>query len=112
METGVLDLYRECPTVVDSYCAELHESSSASAVIDAIAVAADIDSLEVPPLYEYVDPDLIDDLVDRNGPADGPGAIIGFQIEKWNVFVSDEGRILVCDATDSLPEPQPVFGSE
>lgn len=109
MEKGMPTLYRESRSVVDIDCARLDEPASASVVVDALAAAVNRDPREVPPLYEYIDPDLLDNLFDQHDGA--TGTVLGFQVENCNVFVRTDGRILVCDATDPLPEPEPVFES-
>lgn len=78
-------------------------------VIKALAAAADVDPFELPPLFEYIDTDNIDMLVqeyERNSTT--PPPYITFEVEKWAVFVRADGIIRIFDTTDTN-ELVPVF---
>jgi hypothetical protein len=82
--------------------------SPSEAVVDAVASAADVEPVDLPPLYEYVDGGALDQLFDRHDPTADTDAVLSFNIETWNVFVRTDGVIRVCDATRAT-EPKPVF---
>lgn len=76
---------------------ELPEGVSPSvAVIEAIAATTGVDPMDVPPLYEVVDPDALDDLFapmyDGTPRLDGE---VGFTLGGCQVTVSGNGRIVV-----------------
>jgi hypothetical protein len=68
------------------------------AVLTAIAQTVGVDVSDLPPLYEAVDPTVIDRLFDAGAAED---TVIGFPYEEWNVFVYADGRIHICDATEA-----------
>lgn len=108
MTSARLTLYRGCAPVVDARHEPAGDRSPAEVIIDALAEAAGVDPVDLPPLYEFVDPEAINALFDRR---DGPTAtegILSFGVETWNVFVRADGRIRVCDATRPT-DPEPVF---
>lgn len=110
MDSGAMTLYRECKPIVDANFREDGSSSPAEAIVHAVAEAADVDPVELAPLYESIDPDAIDALFqDHAGTVDSE-ATLGFRIDHWNIFVRGDGRIRVCDGTQPTP-PQPVFES-
>lgn len=97
--TGQLTVYRECTPIVDARYVPDIDASPTEAIIEALAEATGVDPLEFPPLYEYVDPDAVNSLFDRQGKSRAAATVIGFQVDTWNVFVRADGRIRVCDAT-------------
>ncbi len=108
MAKGGLSIYRGCTPVVDAeYDRAVHRSPS-EVIIDALASAADVDPTELPPLYDFVDPDALDRLFDGHRGAADADATLSFTAETWNVFVCADGRIRVCDATRPT-DPKPVF---
>lgn len=108
MEPGDLTIYRGCTPVVDANYDAASERTPTEVIVEAIATAADVDPLDLPPLYESIDPDAVDQLVgDREGD-EGTGALLSFTFDTWNVFVRSDGRIRVCDATKPT-DPEPVF---
>ncbi len=110
METGNLTVYRGCTPVVDaSYNAD-NDRSPSEVIIEALAEAAGSDPVELPPLYEFVDPDALDALFDRHDGAEDAEALISFKVDTWNVFVRADGRIRVCDATRPT-DPEPIFAA-
>ncbi|MFA9517552.1 HalOD1 output domain-containing protein [Halopenitus sp. H-Gu1] len=102
-----LTIYRGCTPVVDAEYNIDSDRSPADVVIDAVAEAAEVDPLDLPPLYEFVDPDAINKLFRHNGAADTEN-LFGFQMTTWNVFIASNGKIRVCDATRPT-NPEPVF---
>ena len=109
MAEGQLTVYRSCEPILESKYQKGGDTPSPSvAIINAVAEAAGVDPLELPPLYESIDTDALDNLFgDLNG-VNAAEKILSFRLDKWNVFVSGDGRIRVCDATRPT-EPVPVF---
>ncbi|GAB6860017.1 HalOD1 output domain-containing protein [Haloplanus litoreus] len=110
MSSGHMVIYRGCTPVIDSRYEGDGARTPAEAVVEAVAAAADVDPLELPPLHEYVDPDALNELFqqhERSGEAD---TVLSFRIDHWNVFVRADGRIRVCDGTQAT-DPTPVFDS-
>ena len=111
METpDQLTVYRGCTPVVDAEYGGESDQSPAEVIIDAVATAAGVDPLDLPPLYEFVETDALDDLFARHHGETDANTLLSFQVETWNVFVRADGRIRVCDATRPT-EPRPVFDS-
>jgi len=105
-----LSIYRGCTPVVDAEYDPESGSSAAEAVIWALADAAGVDPTDLPPLFDYVDPDALDALFNHYERGADSDSIFNFQVDTWNVFVRSDGRIRVCDATRPT-EPEPVFES-
>ena len=105
-----LSVYRGCTPVADAE----YEFESGRSAIEAIAVAlaeaTGTDPVDLPPLYEYVDPDALNELFDRSASRTDGDVILSFQVDTWNVFVRSDGRIRVCDGTQPTA-PEPVFDS-
>ena len=111
MVSGNLTVYRGCTPVVDAEYGADSGLTPTEAIVEAVASAADVDPIELPPLYEFVDLDALDQLFDRHDGAEAPDALLSFSVENWNVFVRADGRIRVCDGT-SPTDPAPVFEPE
>ncbi|MEF8815102.1 MAG: HalOD1 output domain-containing protein [Halovenus sp.] len=97
----------ECTPVVDARYGG-NNRPPAEAILEALSEAARVDIVELPPLYEFVDPDALEDLFGGQDGRAGGDALFRFTVEDWNVFVRDDGRIRVCDATQCT-DPEPVF---
>jgi hypothetical protein len=110
MEQGELTIYRGCTPVVDAQYGPESDRSPAEVIIDALAEAAGVDPLELPPLYEFVDSDALDSMFEEHNGAIDSNALLSFQNENWNVFVRADGRVRVCDGTQPT-DPEPVFES-
>lgn len=106
MHSGEMTVYRGCTPVVDARYDPDSDGSPAATVVDALSEAAAVDPGELPPLYEFVDPEALEGLVDHDR-AD-PDTVLGFRVDIWNVFVRADGRVRVCDATRPT-DPEPVF---
>lgn len=104
-----LTVYRGCVPVVDAEFGGESDQSPAEVVVDAVATAAGVEPLDLPPLYEFVDTDALNNLFDRHGGPDA-NALLSFQVETWSVFVRDDGRIRVCDRNQPT-DPEPVFAT-
>lgn len=73
-----------------------HESPASTAVVRAVAAAAETTPEELPPLTDVIDPDALDALVTRpetNGS-------IRFQYAGYHVTVSTDGRVTVATSRD------------
>jgi hypothetical protein len=112
--SGLFDDYGDIAVCCE--CTPVHEAdysgessrTPAEAVLDALGEVTDVDPIDLSPLYDAVDPDALDQLFHAaDGRSDGDG-LLGFAFEDWNVFVSGDGRIRVCDATRET-ESGPVF---
>ena len=101
-------LYRGCTPVVDAQYQRDGAKTPVEAIIDAVAEATTVEPLELPPLYESIDPDALNTLFQQHEGAVDSEAVLSFRIHHWNVFVRADGRIRVCDGTQPT-EPQPVF---
>lgn len=108
MDNGQLTVYRGCTPVIDAAYAPDGDHSPAEVIIDALAEVTGVDPLELPPLYNFIDPEALDQLFARHSPSENVDAILGFTVEQWNVFVRADGRIRICDARQPS-DPQPVF---
>ena len=110
MEQESLNVYRGCTPVVDAEYESESDVSPTEVIIEALAEAAEIEPIELPPLYEFVDPDALDQLFGEHDGAAHADALLSFQVETWNVFVRADGRIRICDNTQPT-DPEPVFES-
>lgn len=108
MDQGKLTIYRSCTPVVDARYGPESDRSPAEVIIDALAKAAGVDPLELPPLYDFVDSDALDSLFERHDGAKNADALLSFRIENWNIFVRADGRVRVCDNTRPT-DPELVF---
>lgn len=108
MESGAITLYRGCTPVVDAQYHKDGSETPTEAIIDAVANAADVDPLELPPLYEFIDADALNNLFQQHEGTVDSEAVLSFRIDNWNVFVRADGRIRICDGTKPT-DPQPVF---
>lgn len=105
---GRFDIQCACTPVVDAQYRTESGLTPADAIIDAVATASGVDPCELSPLYEWVDLDAVDRLVDGHDPGADAERVLGFRIDTWNVFVHADGRIRVCDGTRHT-DPSPVF---
>lgn len=110
MDQESLNVCCGCTPVVDAEYESESDVSPTDVIIEALAEAAEIDPVDLPPLYEFVDPDALNQLFGEHDGAVHADALLSFQVETWNVFVRSDGRIRVCDNT-RLTDPEPVFES-
>ncbi|WIV67373.1 HalOD1 output domain-containing protein [Natrialbaceae archaeon AArc-T1-2] len=108
MDKGALTFYRGCTPVVDAQYDLKGDRSPTEVIVKALAEAAGVDPLELPPLNEFVDCDALDSLFKEHDGAKDADAILTFRMENWNVFIRADGRIRVCDGTQPT-DPEPVF---
>lgn len=107
---GELFVYRGCTPVIDAEYDFESDSSATEAILWALADAVGVDPTNLPPLFDYVDPDALNALFDPSDRATDGDTLLSFQVDTWNVFVRSDGRIRVCDATQPT-DPEPVFES-
>lgn len=102
-------VYRTCTPVVDARYDPVNGPSLSEAVVDALAQAADQGPTELSPLYHVVDLDALALLfaADRKNERH----VYSFTYQEWQVFISGDGRIRVCD-TGISTTPAPVFDGE
>lgn len=103
-----MGLFRTSVPIVDADYAVESGRPPAEAIIEDIAAAADIDPMDLPPLYQFVELEAIDELFQNHGQKKETNALFCFQMDQWNVFISSDGKIRVCDATEHV-EPEPIF---
>jgi len=65
------------------------------AVIDALSAVTGRDALDLPPLYEAVDPDALELIVREPNAAPERSCFIGFAVGSWGVIVTGSGEIQV-----------------
>jgi len=65
------------------------------AVIEAVASVSGRDPLEIEPLSRYVDPDALDDIIERDEAPSTARGRISFPLEEYLVEVHSDGEILV-----------------
>ena len=65
------------------------------AVIDALTDVTGLDPLDLPPLYEAVDPDALDLIVREPNAAPERSCFIGFSVGRWGVIVTGSGDIQI-----------------
>src|SRR6056297_2581954 len=110
MDQESLNVYRGCTPVVDAEYEFESDGSPTEIIVEAIAEAAEIDPVDLPPLYEIVDPAALNQFFGEHDGAAQTDALLSFQVKTWNVFVRADGRIRVCDNTQPT-DPEPVFES-
>ena len=64
-------------------------------VIDALAAVSGEDPLDLPPLYEAIDPDALDLIVREPNAAPQRSCFIGFSVGNWGVIVTGSGEIQI-----------------
>lgn len=107
---GEVSVVSECTPVVDAEFDPHSDQSPAGIIIEAVATAAGEDPTDLPPLYESIDPDVIDALFAQYNGSAGENTFLNFRVDTWNVFVRADGRVRVLDATQRT-DPEPIFDS-
>lgn len=79
--------------------------SPAMAVIETVTGVEGVDPMELPPLSDAIDPDVIDLLVTPDGDSQ---AGLCFTYNQWNVFVRADGTIIIADPDEKVV-PTPLF---
>ncbi|WP_255198781.1 HalOD1 output domain-containing protein [Halorarius litoreus] len=73
---------------------EWASSIPSTAVVETVAAAAGRDLIEFAPLYEFVDPDALNELV-RSPTAGKSGATVSFVFEGYKVTLHSDGELVV-----------------
>ena len=103
-----LALYRSCSLVSETTYQREGERTLTQALVDAVAEAEGVAPTELSPLYESIDLDALTKLLAKPSESANEELILGLRMNRWNVFVSSDGRIRVCDATEET-SMEPIF---
>jgi len=104
MSDHSLDIHCACRPVGITKYRDGTNQTPTEAIVNAVAEAAGVDPIELPPLYAAVDPVIIETLLE----GDNRQVTIGVQYDSWNVFVRGDGAIQVCDRKYPV-EPNLIF---
>nr|WP_231754631.1 HalOD1 output domain-containing protein [Halapricum sp. CBA1109] len=104
-----LALYRSCSVVSETSYTREGGRTLTQALVDAVAEAEGVAPTELPSLYGSLDLDALTALLTNSGEAGDDELLLALRMGRWNVFVSSDGRIRVCDATDETPSLEPIF---
>ena len=78
---------------------DLEETSVSSAVVQAIATARDTTASEMEPLYDAIDLEALDRIVEHANAEDRNGSLsTRFLVDELEVNVYDDGEVIVCDS--------------
>lgn len=64
-------------------------------VIDAVASASGESPLDLPPLYDAIDPDALELIVREPNTASQRSCFVGFTVGNWGVIVTGSGEVQV-----------------
>lgn len=104
-----LSLECDCTPVWEAKYEPGGGTAPSEAVVDALAAAKDVDPLELKPLDRRIDVEALDRLFGRrNGDTESGTTVLSYTIDGWNLFVRDDGRVVVCDP-DGPADPSPIF---
>lgn len=78
---------------------EQTENPVSQRIVQAAATITDVDPLELPPLFEAVDPDALDALVSSSA-ASGTGPLVEFRYEGYVVTVAQGGEVALSKPGD------------
>lgn len=85
-------------------------------VVDAVAAASDVDPLDLPPLYDVIDPDALDDLfADTTSTGRTGSARVVFTLDGCEVTVSGDGTVDVSapdERTTASPSADQIGGQD
>ena len=94
-----------CSPVVETRFSGNRGRSPSYAIIEAVAAADGIAPIELDSIYNDIDPEALDTLLeDQNNES----VCIRITINGWNVFLRADGALRVCDPT-LKSDPAPVF---
>lgn len=103
-----LSLFRGCKVVGDTTFGGQSERTLTEAFVSAIADAEGIEPTELPSLYDSIDFEALSKVLETASGSDDGELVLSFRIQNWNVFVSDDGRIRICNASVHS-DPEPIF---
>ena len=104
-----LALYRSCSVVSETTYVREGARTLTQALVEAVAEAEGVDPTELPSLYGSIDLDALSRLLADPSEDTDSELLLGLRMNRWNVFVSSDGRICVCDATDETSHLEPIF---
>jgi hypothetical protein len=104
-----LTLYRTCSVISETVYSRGGERTLTEALADAVAEAEGVTPDQLPPLYDSIDLDALTTLLDKPSVDPDEDLLLALRMGRWNVFVSSDGHIRVCDASDET-RPEPIFG--
>ena len=108
MSAGKLNLYRSCTPIIDAEYEKGSGKSPTEAIIEALAEAEGVSTTDLPPLYDAIDPDALDQMFKNHTGASDAEATLCFRFDTWNIFVRADGLIRICDATQHV-DPALIF---
>lgn len=90
--------YRSRTTPLHVWHDSLSVDSISTTVVTAVARAASVDPTEMPPLFQYIDPDALDKLVGQDvGTGSRFSGYVTFDYASYSVTVHSDGEIVVTD---------------
>ena len=101
-------IHLTCQHVINGRYRLSENESPCGAVVNAVAQAADSDPLDLPPLYEFMDVEVIEKVLNDRDRLSNAETVIKFDYMKWRVFLRGDGEIQVCD-TSKPTDPKPVI---
>jgi hypothetical protein len=111
MESVQPKLYCEGSPVHEARYRPDSEPSPVAAVANAVAALEGIDPVELPPLYDQVDVEAVNRLMEPSGADVWEESTVCFTVRNWNVVVRGDGQIVIFDG-DETGEPTPVFDTD
>lgn len=95
-ENATENVDHACPNIVTTVTRDRDETPS-TAVIDAVADAADVDPADLgTPLYDVIDPDALDNLFsDRHNGMPRANGHVSFSLLGYDVTVYSGGQVVV-----------------
>jgi hypothetical protein len=105
VEEEQLQISLECEAVRELHPDETSRSP-VDAIVETVAGLEDIDPSELPPMYESINPDILNTMV-RGRPSDADAAVC-FVYNGWNICVRGDGSFVVGDP-EQAAEPIPLF---
>jgi hypothetical protein len=110
MESEHISVHSEATPVHETRYDPVDNASPVEAIAWALATVEDIDPTDLPPLYDYVDVEAMNRLMESGSHGVGEEFVLGFRIAGWHVFVQGNGSIRIFD-TERQSEPTPVCNS-
>jgi hypothetical protein len=107
-----LALYRSCSVVSETTYRRDGGRTLTEALVEAVAEAQGVAPRDLPSLYESIDFDALTTLLTTSSENVDDELVLGLRMNRWNLFVSSDGRIRVCDATDETPSLEPIFEND
>lgn len=91
----------QCNPVSDTTFRGESGRSLLEAVVHSVAALEDVEPTDLDPLYETLDVDALNKLLDSRDDIGAEPMKFTFSYHGWNVFVREDGTIRICD-----PEPE------